>query len=92
VRRRQLHADHPVLEEVELEDRFDLTTHARIRFWYFSIEHVFVVFFFLYFFKNKKNWGKRCRIFIFLLIAFQILHLFLPDISIHCALIEYAYI
>jgi hypothetical protein len=24
--------------------------------------------------------------------AFQILHVFLPDISIHCALITYAYI
>jgi hypothetical protein len=30
--------------------------------------------------------------FIFLLIAFQILYVFLLDISIHCALIEYAYI
>jgi hypothetical protein len=28
----------------------------------------------------------------FLLIAFQILHVFLPDISVHCALIKYAYI
>jgi hypothetical protein len=30
--------------------------------------------------------------FFFLLIAFQILHVFLPDISVHCALIKYAYI
>jgi hypothetical protein len=42
--------------------------------------------------KKKKNWGKRCRILFFLLIAFQILHVFLPDISVHCALIKYAYI
>jgi hypothetical protein len=28
----------------------------------------------------------------FLLIAFQILHVFLPDILVHCAVIEYAYI
>jgi hypothetical protein len=32
------------------------------------------------------------RNFIFLLIAFQILHVFLPDISVHYALIKYAYI
>jgi hypothetical protein len=30
--------------------------------------------------------------FIFLYIAFQILNVFLPDISVHCALFEYAYI
>jgi heme/copper-type cytochrome/quinol oxidase subunit 3 len=30
--------------------------------------------------------------FFFLLIAFQILHVFFPDISIHCVLIKYAYI
>jgi hypothetical protein len=28
----------------------------------------------------------------FLLIAFQILYVFLPNILVHCALIEYAYI
>jgi hypothetical protein len=32
------------------------------------------------------------RNFIFLLIAFQILHVFLPKISVHYALIKYAYI
>jgi hypothetical protein len=42
---------------------------------------------------NKKKWGKKMWRFIFLLfIAFQILHVFLPDISIHCALIKYDYI
>jgi hypothetical protein len=30
--------------------------------------------------------------FIFLFLAFQILHVFLPDILVHCALIDYAYI
>jgi len=34
--------------------------------------------------------GEKMRNFI-LLIAFQILHVFLPDISVHCALIKYAY-
>jgi hypothetical protein len=38
--------------------------------------------------KNKKKLGRRCGI--FFLIAFQILHVFLPDISAHCALIKYA--
>jgi hypothetical protein len=40
--------------------------------------------------KKKKKLGERMRNFI-LLIAFQILHVFLPDISVHCALIKYAY-
>jgi hypothetical protein len=31
-------------------------------------------------------------LFIYFLIAFQILYMFLPDILVHCALIEYAYI
>jgi hypothetical protein len=42
--------------------------------------------------KKKKNGGEDVEILYFLLIAFQILHVFLPDMSIHCALIEYAYI
>jgi hypothetical protein len=50
--------------------------------------------FFCLIFQQKKNWGRRCGIFIFffLLIAFQILHVFLLDISVHCALIKYVYI
>jgi hypothetical protein len=32
--------------------------------------------------KKKKNWGRRCRIFIFSLIAFQILHVFLRDVLV----------
>jgi len=42
--------------------------------------------------KQKKKIGEKMRNFIFFLIAFQILHVFLPDISVHCALIKYAYI
>jgi uncharacterized membrane protein YhaH (DUF805 family) len=42
--------------------------------------------------KKKKKFGEKMRNFIFLLIAFQILHVFLPDISVHYALINYAYI
>jgi hypothetical protein len=59
-------------------------------------EHVFVVFLFIGFQqKNKikiKNWGEDAKLYFFLLVAFQILHVFLPDISVHCALIKYAYI
>jgi hypothetical protein len=55
-------------------------------------KHVFVVFVYYFFQHKKKNWGRRCRILFFLLIAFQILYVFLPDISVHCALIKYAYI
>jgi hypothetical protein len=47
----------------------------------------------LFFFnKKKKNWGEDAELYFFLLIAFKILHVFLPDISVHCALIKYAYI
>jgi magnesium-transporting ATPase (P-type) len=43
--------------------------------------------------KKKKKLGEKLRNFyFFLLIAFQILHVFLLDISVHCALIKYAYI
>jgi uncharacterized membrane protein YhaH (DUF805 family) len=42
--------------------------------------------------KKKKKFGEKMQNFIFLLIAFQILHVFLPDISVHYALINYAYI
>jgi hypothetical protein len=41
----------------------------------------------------KKKLGEKMRNFYFLLLkAFQILYMLLPDISIHCALIEYTYI
>jgi hypothetical protein len=43
-------------------------------------------------FNKKKKIGEKMRNFIFLLIAFQILHVFLSDISVHYALIKYAYI
>jgi uncharacterized membrane protein YhaH (DUF805 family) len=51
-----------------------------------------LLFFYLLVFKKKKKIGEKMRNFIFLLIAFQILHVFLPDISVHYALTKYAYI
>jgi hypothetical protein len=51
----------------------------------------------LFFFIKKKG-GEDAEFliflcfFFFLLIAFKILNVFLPDISVHCALLEYAYI
>jgi hypothetical protein len=48
---------------------------------------------FIGFQQKKKIGGEDAEFFLFfLLIAFQILYMFLPDISVHCALIEYAYI
>jgi hypothetical protein len=43
--------------------------------------------------QKKKNWVEDAELFFFFfLIAFQILHVFLPDISVRCELIKYAYI
>jgi hypothetical protein len=43
--------------------------------------------------KKEKKLGEMRQIFYFLFfIAFHIFHVFLPDISVHCALFEYAYI
>jgi uncharacterized membrane protein YhaH (DUF805 family) len=53
---------------------------------------IFFSFFCLLFFIKKKMGGEDVEFLFFLLIAFQILHVFLPDISVHCALIKYAYI
>jgi len=54
---------------------------------------IFLFFFYFIVFKKKKqNWGRICKNFIFFRVAFYILYVFLPDISVHCALIEYAYI
>jgi len=47
----------------------------------------FIVFFF------KKKWGIKCReYYFFRFLACQILHVFLPDISVHCALIDNTFI
>jgi Ca2+/Na+ antiporter len=55
-----------------------------------------LLFFYFIFNKKKKKKKKKTRVedaeFYFLYIAFQILYVFLPNISVHCALIEYAYI
>jgi len=58
---------------------------------------MFLLFFCLFFQhkkeKKKKKKREKMRNFYFsFLIAFQILNIFLPDTSVHCALIEYAYI
>jgi len=57
-------------------------------------KHVFVVFLCIGFQPKKKKLVEKMRNFIlfFLLIAFQILHVLLPDISVHCTLTKYAYI
>jgi hypothetical protein len=54
-----------------------------------------LLFLYLFFFniqKKKKKLGEKMHNFYFLLIAFQILHVFFPDILVHCALIKYSYI
>jgi len=51
------------------------------------LKHVFIVFH-----NNKKKMGENMQNFFFILTAFQILHVFLPDISVHCALLEYDFI
>jgi hypothetical protein len=60
----------------------------------FPFKHIFVVFPLLFFkIKIKKNEGEDEEFFFFFFVtAFQILYVFLSDISVHCALIEYAYI
>jgi hypothetical protein len=70
---------------------FGFTLHAGIRCHFLFHKHVFVVFLFIGF-QQKKKWGEDAEFLFFLLIAFQILHVFLPDISIYCALIKYAYV
>jgi len=46
----------------------------------FSISMSLLFFYLFVFNKKKKKIGEKMRNFIFLLIAFQILHVFLPDI------------
>jgi hypothetical protein len=77
---------------------FGFTLHAGNRYHFLFHKHVFVVFLSHFSTKKIKIGGVDVEFFIFyfyfffLLIAFQILHVFLPDISVHCALIKYAYI
>jgi hypothetical protein len=73
-----------------MKDRFGFTLHVGIRCHFLFHKHVFVVLLFIGF--QQKKIGEKMRNFIFLLIAFQILHVFLPDISVHYAFIKYAYI
>jgi uncharacterized membrane protein YhaH (DUF805 family) len=60
---------------------------------FFSISMSLLFFYFIVFNKIKnKKFGEKMQNFFFFYIAFQILYVFLPDISVHCPLIEYAYI
>jgi hypothetical protein len=71
---------------------FDFTLHARIRCYFLFHKYVLVVFLF-YYFSTKKKLGEKIRNFNFSLDSFlEILHVFLPDISVHYALIKCAYI
>jgi len=70
---------------------FDFTLHDGTRCYFLFHKHVLTVFLFSCF-QQKKKLGEKMQIFYFFYIAFQILYVFLPDISVHCALIEYAYI
>jgi hypothetical protein len=56
----------------------------------FSISMSLLFFFFIVF--NKKKMGEKMQNFYFCKVAFQLLYVFLPNISVHYALIEYAYI
>jgi uncharacterized membrane protein YhaH (DUF805 family) len=58
----------------------------------FSISMSLLFFYFIVFNQKKNKIGGEDAEFYFFYIAFQILYVFLPDISVHCALIEYAYI
>jgi hypothetical protein len=59
----------------------------------FSISIYLLFFLFISFQQKKKKIGGEDPEFLFfLLIAFQILYMFLPHISVYCELIEYAYI
>jgi hypothetical protein len=56
---------------------------------------MFLLFFYFIVFnkiKNKKLGEKMHNFYFFGELLFQILYVFLPDISVHYALIEYAYI
>jgi hypothetical protein len=64
---------------------FDLALHA-----YLMMLFPYSMFLFFIFFKKKKIRGENARNFIFLFLAQQILLVFLPNISVYCALINFA--
>jgi heme/copper-type cytochrome/quinol oxidase subunit 3 len=73
---------------------FVLTIHVRrclCIYFHLTCFCCFSVLFFLTL-NKKKNGEEDAEFLFFLLIAFHILHVFLPDISVYCALIKYAYI
>jgi hypothetical protein len=71
-----------------MRNMFDLTSHARIRF-FFSLIACICCFFAICFFFKKKKLGRRCWFFFY---SVLISYVFLPNIAVHCALIEYAYV
>jgi hypothetical protein len=57
------------------------------------LKHVFIVFTLKKKKKKEKEKRRRCKIlFYFSFDSFQILHVFLPNIPVQCALLEYAYV
>jgi hypothetical protein len=75
---------------------FDFTLHAGTRYHFLFIGMSLLFFCLLGFNKKNKKIGEKMQnliiIFFPLLLAFQILYMFLLDISVHCVLIKYAYI
>jgi hypothetical protein len=57
----------------------------------FSISMSFLFFFVSFFNNKKKKLGRRCGTLFLSFDSFSDIVLFLPDISVHCALIKYAY-
>jgi hypothetical protein len=64
--------------------RFDLALQA-------SLMMIYLYSMFLLFLIKKKKGEKMQGILFFLFLAYQILHVFLPDILVHYALIDYAF-
>jgi hypothetical protein len=77
------------------EFKFAIILHAWTKLSSSLFNHFFFVFLFYCFQlkeKKKKTGGEEADFFFFLRVAFQIMNVFLPDILVHCALIDYAYI
>jgi hypothetical protein len=70
--------------EILILHRFDLALHA-------SLMMIYLYSMFLLFLITKKKGEKMQGILFFLFLAYQILHVFLPDILVHYALIDYAF-
>jgi uncharacterized membrane protein YhaH (DUF805 family) len=71
---------------------FDFTSQARTRYFVIFLKACFCcflsffsIYIYIYIYKKKKKKREKMQNFFFFLIAFQILHVFFPDISVHCA-------